>query len=138
MSTQPPAPVNVTIREEGNVTLVVVEASRLVRKLGFSEVERNRIVTSVSELARNILKYAEIGDVVVEPIRDGDREGVRIVASDEGPGIVDVDAALDDHYSTGGTLGLGLPGVRRLMHDFDVDTGPGKGTRVTATYWHRG
>jgi serine/threonine-protein kinase RsbT len=88
-----------------------------------------------SELARNILKYAGHGRVQLEVLEQTGRRGVRVVATDRGPGIEDVEQAMADHYSTGGTLGLGLSGARRMMDELTITSDPGKGTRVEATKW---
>ncbi len=90
-----------------------------------------------SEIARNILMYAKRGEVTLSLVANGDRRGIVIVARDQGPGIRDVERALEDGYSTSGGLGLGLPGARRLMDDFDVSSGVGKGTTVTMKKWRR-
>jgi len=89
------------------------------------------IAAAISEIARNILMYAKRGEVTLGVVTNGDRQGVVIVARDQGPGIRDVERALEDGYSTSGGLGLGLPGARRLMDDFDVSSTVGKGTTVT-------
>jgi serine/threonine-protein kinase RsbT len=106
---------------------------------GFGIVDQTKLVTAGSELARNILRYANgaTADLHVEMVRSNGRSGLRATFSDQGPGIEDLDAALGDGYSTGGTLGLGLPGARRLVDEFAVDTAPGAGTRVTITKWQR-
>ncbi len=88
-------------------------------------------MTTVSELARNILKYAGRGTIRLSCYGELGTEGIEIQAEDRGPGIADVEAAMRDHYSTSGTLGLGLPGVRRMMDSFTIDSAPGRGTRVT-------
>ena len=135
MSRRSVEPARIRIESESNVTRAVVETSRMAQDVGFNHLGRNQIATAVSELARNILKYAGTGYVVLEPIQDGTKTGLRITAVDRGPGIDDVAKALQDHYSTGGTLGLGLPGVRRLMDDLTIDSSPENGTKVTATKW---
>ena len=96
---------------------------------------RNRFSTAVSELSRNIVKYAGRGEVYLQLVDRSGRVGVQVMAQDRGPGIGDPDSALTDHYSTAGTLGLGLPGVKRLMDEFELDTSPGNGTRITALLW---
>lgn len=117
----------------------LIEARRIGRsvaeRLGFTPVEQAMVATAISELARNIIKFAGSGDVEVEGRFDAGRPGVTVRATDEGPGIVDVELAMQDGYSTGDGLGLGLPGVRRLMDEIHVDTRLGKGTTVTATKW---
>lgn len=109
----------------------VIEASRIAREIGFSANQAQSISTAASELVRNILKYASKGQLSIREIRDaGGRRGIEIEASDRGPGISDIAAAMTDHFSSGGTLGLGLPGVKRMMDDLEIDTRPGEGTRV--------
>jgi serine/threonine-protein kinase RsbT len=93
------------------------------------------IVTAVSELGRNILMYAGEGEVVVTTIDGSERRGIVVVARDQGPGIHDLQKAMLDGYSTSGSLGLGLPGVRRLMDEFAIESAPGRGTTVTAKRW---
>lgn len=118
----------------------VVRVRQLVRTVAvaakLSLVDQTKLVTAASELARNTLVYGGGGtaEVVVLEAR---RTGVRIRFSDEGPGIADLDLALTDGYTTGGGLGLGLSGARRLVDEFDIDTGAGRGTRVTITKWVR-
>ncbi len=102
---------------------------------GFSLVEQTKIVTAASELARNTLDYGGGGEVTIEVLNDGVRKGVRLIFSDRGPGIPDVDLALKDGYSTGGGLGLGLSGARRLSSEFTIDSKPGEGTRIAITRW---
>ncbi len=106
---------------------------------GFGIVDQTKLVTAGSELARNILRYAagSHADLRVEAVQNGDRTGLRATFADDGPGIADLDAALGDGFSTGGSLGLGLPGARRLVDGFDIATAPGAGTRVTLTKWKR-
>lgn len=105
------------------------------QKLGFSLVDQTRITTAVSELVRNIVKYAGKGMVDVEGIESGARKGIRIICRDEGPGIPDVDLAMKEGYTTGNGLGYGLPGAKRLVDQFDLWSETGKGTRVTIIKW---
>jgi serine/threonine-protein kinase RsbT len=109
----------------------------LAAQAGFSSGDQTVIAAAISEIARNILNYAKRGEVVLSVVTNGDRQGVVIVARDQGPGIPDVQRALEDGYSTSGGLGLGLPGARRLMDDFDVSSSVGKGTTVTMKKWRR-
>lgn len=104
-------------------------------ELGFSLVDQTKIVTAASELARNTINYGGGGETRLEMLQDGGRRGLRITFSDEGPGIVDVELALKDGYTTGGGLGLGLSGAKRLSNEFTIDTRPGEGTRITITRW---
>lgn len=119
----------------------VVRVRQLVRTVAvaakLSLVDQTKLVTAASELARNTLVYGGGGTAEVATVDNGLRRGVRIVFADTGPGIADLDLALTDGYTTGGGLGLGLSGARRLVDDFDIDTAPGEGTRVTVTKWSR-
>src|ERR1700761_5628021 len=102
---------------------------------GFSLVDQTKLVTAASELARNTLDYGKGGEVEITRLVDGPRKGLRLTFSDQGPGIEDLEKALTDGYSTGGGLGLGLSGARRLSNEFNVDSAPGKGTRVVIARW---
>ena len=117
----------------------VVRARQMVREwaveLGFSLVDQTKLVTAASELARNTVDYGEGGTVKLEALRDGLRRGLRLTFEDRGPGIADVELALRDGYTTGGGLGLGLSGSRRLVNEFEITSKPGEGTRVVATRW---
>lgn len=119
----------------------IVEARQwgrvLALRLGFSSGEATLVATAISELARNILQYAGKGEIAMIPMDDDGASGLTVLAVDDGPGIGDVGQALEDGYSTSGRLGLGLPGVRRLMDEFDVDSALGRGTRVRAVKWKR-
>lgn len=103
--------------------------------IGFDTASRCRIETAVSELARNIIKYAGTGELIFRAISHDHRRGIEVLACDRGPGIGDIELAMRDHYTTGRSLGLGLPGVRRMMDDFEIDSAPGSGTRVTFRKW---
>src|SRR5881394_2368099 len=109
----------------------------LAAEVGFSAGDQTVIAAAISEIARNILMYAKRGEVRFTKIVDGTRQGLIVVAEDEGPGIRDVPRAMQDGYSTSGGLGLGLPGARRLMDDFEVVSDTGKGTTVTMKKWRR-
>lgn len=110
----------------------------LAAQKGFSLGDQTVIATAISEIARNILMYAKRGEMQLTAVADhGGRDGLRVVATDKGPGIRDVGRALQDGYSTSGGLGLGLPGARRLMDEFDVRSDPGQGTTVTMVKWKR-
>jgi serine/threonine-protein kinase RsbT len=102
---------------------------------GFSLVDQTKLVTAASELARNTLDYGNGGDVEITRLLNGSRTGVRLTFSDQGPGIDDIDKALTDGFSSGGGLGLGLSGARRLSNEFSIDSAPGKGTRVMIARW---
>jgi serine/threonine-protein kinase RsbT len=107
----------------------------LASEMGFSTGNLTLIATAISELARNIVLYARRGEIVLSRIEEDGRMGIAVTARDEGPGIPDIGLAMQSGYSTSGSLGLGLPGVRRLMDEFGIDSSPGKGTIVTAKKW---
>jgi len=107
------------------------------KEVGFGTVDQARITTAISELARNIYLYAGTGKIEIERISEGRKMGIIIIASDEGPGISDVRKVMEDGYSTSGGLGAGVPGVKRLMDDFKIDTVVGEGTVIKAIKWVR-
>jgi serine/threonine-protein kinase RsbT len=117
----------------------VVTVRHLVRRwaveLGFTLVEQTKIVTAASELARNMIDYGGGGTLLLESLEDGIRKGLRLTFEDRGPGIADIQAALRDGFTTGGGMGLGLGGSKRLSNEFDIRSAPGEGTRVTITRW---
>jgi RNA polymerase sigma factor (sigma-70 family) len=129
--------VRIAIRTDADIVAARQGAREMAQRVGFSRTDLTLIATAVSEIARNIVRFADSGDVVVE-LLDGARSGVRITARDTGPGIPDVEQALTDGFSTYHGLGLGLPGARRLMDDLTVETELGRGTTVTMTKWRRG
>jgi serine/threonine-protein kinase RsbT len=102
---------------------------------GFSLVDQTKIVTAASEIGRNTIQYGGGGDVRIAVIANGARRGLRLHFSDSGPGIGDIEQALKDGFTTGGGLGLGLSGARRLSDEFAIDSAPGQGTRVTLVRW---
>ncbi|WJY27179.1 MULTISPECIES: anti-sigma regulatory factor [Sporosarcina] len=104
---------------------------------GFGTVDQARITTAISELARNIYLYAGKGKIEIERLSTDGMKGITIIASDEGPGIPDMRKVMEDGFSTSGGLGAGMPGVKRLMDDFKVESEVGKGTTITATKWLR-
>ncbi len=117
----------------------VVLARQAVRKwaieLGFSLVEQTKMITAASELARNSLDYGGGGSLRLEAIADGLRKGLRLIFEDHGPGIPDIELALTDGYTTGRGIGMGLGGARRLVHEFEIESRVGEGTRVSITRW---
>lgn len=108
---------------------------RRATELGFSLVDLTKIVTASSELARNTIQHGGGGHATIEMLTDGRRQGLRLCFEDSGPGIPDIEVAMREGYSTGGGLGLGLPGSRRLAHEFNITSAPGQGTRVVITRW---
>jgi serine/threonine-protein kinase RsbT len=127
----------VEIRVDADVLLARQKARELAKSLKFSGSELTLIATAISEIARNIVTYAKRGQIVLRLVSQGRRRGIRVVAKDEGPGIVDIARAMEDGYSTSSSLGLGLPGSKRLMDEFDIVSTIGKGTTVTMTKWER-
>ena len=117
----------------------VVAVRQAVRQraveLGFNLVDQTKIVTAASELARNTLQYGGGGTLRIEEIIEGTRRGLRLVFEDNGPGIPNIELAMKDGYTTGGGLGLGLSGAKRLSSEFFIDSRPGEGTRVTIVRW---
>jgi serine/threonine-protein kinase RsbT len=117
----------------------IVQSRQLVRKwaieLGLGIVDQTKIVTAVSELARNTVDYGGGGTLTLEFVNDGARKGLKLTLEDKGPGIANINLALTDGYTTGTGMGLGLSGSRRLVNDFDIWSEPGEGTRVTVTRW---
>lgn len=105
--------------------------------IGLSLVDQTKLITAASELARNTIKYGGGGAAHLDKLSDGLRQGIALVFVDNGPGIVDLDMALRDGYTTGGGLGLGLGGSKRLVDEFDVDTRPGEGTAIAVVKWKR-
>src|SRR5437879_7562176 len=106
-------------------------------ELGFSSGDATLIATAISELARNIVAYAKKGLVTLQVVNGSNRQGISVTASDDGPGIPDIRQALRDGFSTSGSLGLGLPGVRRLMDEFEITSLPGRGTTVVVKKWRQ-
>lgn len=125
----------VEVRAPEDVTLARQCTRRLALKVGLTLVDQTKIVTAASELARNLLLYGGGGHVTAQVVQNGIKSGVRLTFEDQGPGIPDVELALKDGYTTGGGLGLGLGGAKRLSHEFEIDTKPGVGTRITIIRW---
>jgi len=117
----------------------VVAARQLVRELavlvGFNLVDQTKIVTAASELARNVLQHGGGGTLSATALNDDNRRGLRLVFEDQGPGIADIPLAMKDGYTSGGGLGLGLGGAKRLSNEFEIESTPGSGTRVTIARW---
>ena len=118
-----------------DVARAALQTGAFCAALGFDKTRSQMVATAVSELARNIIKYASRGEVILRPVTQGASKGVEAVAEDAGPGIEDLEQALQDHFSSSGTLGLGLPGVKRIMDEFDIESEPGRGARVTIRKW---
>ncbi len=123
------------IGSEHDILTARQRGRQLAAEGGFSGSDLTLIATAISEVARNIVEYAGHGEIVLSLLRNGDRQGILVVASDRGPGIPDVALALQDGYSSGRSLGLGLPGAKRLMDEFDIVSEVSNGTTVTMKKW---
>jgi anti-sigma regulatory factor (Ser/Thr protein kinase) len=128
--------ISVPIASDADLVPARAEARALADALGFSRTDATLIATAVSEVARNIVTHVGLGEIVMSPLMEVHRRGLRVVASDEGPGIPDVDKALEHGYTSRRGLGLGLSGARQLMDEFDISSGPNVGTTISMTKWH--
>jgi serine/threonine-protein kinase RsbT len=131
------AEVRVLIGGDTDIVTARQRGRDLAVQLGFAGSDLTLIATAISEVSRNIVTYAARGEIILQPAEDLNRRGIVVIARDEGPGIPSVDDALRDGFSTGNSLGLGLPGARRLMDDFAIESAVGKGTTVTMKKWVR-
>ena len=129
--------VRVAIRTDADVVTARQEARAMGAGLGFSSTDLTLLATAISEVARNITTYAGEGEVALRVLNHGGRQGIEVVATDNGPGIADVELAMQDGFTTGNGLGLGLPGTRRLVDEFDLRTAPGSGTSIRLVKWTR-
>jgi serine/threonine-protein kinase RsbT len=127
--------IHVPIKSDTDVIVACQKGRALAARLGFSSDDQVVVVIAISEVARNIVRYAQTGEVVLASVRQDDRHGVVVTARDEGPGIPDIEQALQDGYSTGGGLGLGLSGAKRLMDEFKITSQVGKGTMIEMIKW---
>jgi serine/threonine-protein kinase RsbT len=127
----------IPIKADVDVVTARQRARVLVSGLRFSISELTLIATAISEVARNIVTYAGRGEIVLRIVQRGPRRGLLVIARDQGPGIADIPRAMEDGYSTSRSLGLGLPGSKRLMDEFELASELGKGTEVTMTKWER-
>ncbi len=124
-----------SIRSGDDVVRVRQQVRVRAIEIGLSLVDQTKVVTAASELARNTLDYGGGGEVRLDLVQEGARRGIRLCFEDRGPGIPDVEKALSDHFTTGGGLGLGLGGAKRLSNEFHIESSPGVGTRVTIARW---
>ena len=123
------------VRVEQDVVLARQTVRRVAQECGLRLVDQTKLITAASELARNAVIYGGGGDMDWEILEDGVRTGVRLVFRDQGPGIADIKLAMTDGWTSGSGLGLGLTGAKRLVNEFELDSAPGKGTRVTIVRW---
>ena len=129
--------IRVSINSDQDIVSARQKGRAMAMELGFSSGDATLIATAISELARNIVTYARKGQITLKGVQGSSRVGILVIASDEGPGILDIRQALRDGFSTSGSLGLGLPGVRRLMDEFEITSQPSRGTTVTVKKWKR-
>ncbi len=125
----------VSVHSDQDMVEARAKCRSLAHDLGFSRTDATLIATAISEIARNILVHAGRGEISMRPLCDEGRNGMTVVARDSGPGIRDVSRAVESGFASKGGLGLGLPGARRLMDEFEVESEPGEGTTVTMTKW---
>jgi len=128
---------HVPIDRDGDIIAARQKARELATQVGFSGSDLTIIATAISEVARNIVVYASHGEIVLSAVQRGSQRGVLVVARDDGPGIPDIEQAMRDGFSTGKSLGLGLPGAKRLMDEFEIASEIGKGTTITMRKWTR-
>ncbi|MCR6105350.1 anti-sigma regulatory factor [Salipaludibacillus agaradhaerens] len=128
---------HVDIHSEWGIVAARQAGRKLAREIGFGSVDQARITTAISELARNIYLYANRGQIQIEEVTSSENRGIKIVAVDEGPGIKDLRRVMEDGFTTSGGLGAGLPGVKRLMDTFDIESEVNEGTTITAIKWLR-
>jgi serine/threonine-protein kinase RsbT len=127
----------IAIFEEGDIVIARQRAMQLARKMGMSVVDQTKIATATSELARNIVRYAKTGEVIIEEIDNEITTGLRLTFNDSGPGIADIAMAMRDGFSSGGGMGLGLSGAKRLVNEFEIESTVGVGTKVVVKKWKR-
>lgn len=132
-----PGEIIISIQHEADIVNARQKGREIAGTIGFSSTDQALLATAISEIARNIVSYAGQGTVTLKTVEEGMRRGVTVVAKDQGPGIPDVELAMRDGYSTAKSLGLGLPGARRIMDAFELESTVGAGTTITMTKWKR-
>lgn len=125
------------ISSEQDVVLIRQRLKEYAISIGMSVINQTKLITAASELVRNVLNYAKTGTATIEVVTHLQKTGLKVIFTDKGPGIEDIAKAMQDGYSTGKSLGLGLPGARRLVNQFDIKSTPGHGTTVTIISWKR-
>jgi serine/threonine-protein kinase RsbT len=135
MTTATPITKRFDICDEVDVAYAALGAKKYAEEIGFSTADQYMICTAVSELARNIFVYAKKGNINLNLLKHNAKSGIEVVAEDSGPGIQDIERAMEEEYSTGGTMGVGLPGTKRLMDDFKIDSLHGRGTKISVRKW---
>jgi serine/threonine-protein kinase RsbT len=129
--------IQVAINSDQDIVSARQKGRQMASELGFSTGDATLIATAISELARNIVAYARKGQITLKMVNGLNRQGISVIATDDGPGIPDIHQALRDGFSTSGSLGLGLPGVRRLVDEFEITSQPGRGTIVAVKKWRQ-
>jgi len=127
----------IPISEESDIVIARQRAGQLAKKIGMGLLEQTKISTATSELARNIVRYAKTGEVMIEEVENDVTPGLQITFRDCGPGIPDIEMAMRDGYTTSGGMGLGLSGSRRLVNEFEISSKPGMGTTIVIKKWKR-
>ena len=127
----------VPINTDTDVVAARQKGREFATELGFVSTDSTLLATAISELARNIVRYAKCGEILISSVQSGNRVGITVVARDKGPGIANISLAMQDGFSTSGGLGLGLPGVKRLMDEFHLVSNARNGTKVTIKKWKR-
>ena len=125
----------IPVASDADLVLARQAGRRLAQELGFSSTDITLIATAISEVARNIIQYAGAGEIILDTIDEDRRVGILVIARDKGPGIDDIALAIRDGYTTGKGMGLGLPGSRRLMDEFEIDSEPDQGTTIVMKKW---
>jgi serine/threonine-protein kinase RsbT len=125
----------IPVASDADLVLARGAGRRLAQELGFSSTDITLIATAISEVARNIIQYAGAGEIVLDTIEENQREGILVIARDKGPGIDNIALAIRDGYTTGKGMGLGLPGSRRLMDEFEIESEPDEGTTIVMKKW---
>jgi serine/threonine-protein kinase RsbT len=133
----PVGELRVAIKSDQDIVMARQKGRAMAIELGFSSGEATLIATTISELARNIISYAGEGQILLKAVQSAKKTGLSVTATDEGPGIPDIQQAMRDGFSTSGSLGIGLPGVRRLMDEFEITSQPNRGTTVTVKKWRQ-
>lgn len=129
--------IQIAIRVDTDIVAARQGGRTLAAKLGFNNTDATLIATAISELARNIIRYAKEGEIILSTLQKSGAPGILVVARDKGPGIANLEQAMKMGFSTSGSLGMGLPGVNRLMDEFEIDSRPGFGTTVMIKKWKR-
>ncbi|MDD9967853.1 MAG: ATP-binding protein [Myxococcales bacterium] len=128
-------PQKVLIHGQHDAARCILLARQLAAQVGFDTVGQTRFATAASELAQNVVRYAQHGSMQLRRLERAGKPGIEAIVEDEGPGIESIERVMQERVSTGGSLGLGLPGTRRMMDDFELHSAPGEGTRVTIRLW---